>query len=236
MWNSPEDHETTPDVGMKGDGLLAKTVNRLISLEQLPFLKTALLWLPPWITPDCISIFRMTLAVPVIGLLAWNRFQVPFLANIVIAAAIVFAVSVSLDAVDGWLARARRKFSSNGASLDPFCDKLTLVLVLLGILVFGECPRYVLVASLSVVALEAGVQASRLYQSKRTPTANQGERNSRVRARWHGKLKMDFESVGALAFVLAPLAPGWLWTVGTVAMVPALLFGTMSLISKLRDK
>jgi phosphatidylglycerophosphate synthase len=213
-------------------GWLIRFIERLHTLEQWPPLKAALLSLPPWITPNGISVFRTVLVVPIAALLAWNR-HIDAVTAIVLAALAVAAVSVSLDAVDGWLARVRDQCSAKGARLDPLMDKLTIAAIMVTTFAFNQPPRHAVGFMASVTLSELAIHMSRYYSVKRKPTHDDQQQLARDAAKWHGKIKMTFECLTVLAFIAAPLDPR-LWVIGSVFALCAFPFGALSLVSKMR--
>lgn len=211
---------------------LKSFVKCLHTLEQWPPLKAALLWLPDWITPDGISVFRTILVVPIAMLLAWYR-HVDVVMAVILAALAVAAVSVSLDAVNGWLARVRNQCTPRGAWLDPLMDKLTIAAVMATTCAFNQPPRFAVGFMVSVTLTELAIHLSRKFRVKLKPAHDARQQLTRDAAKWHGKIKMTLECLTALAFIAAPLDPR-LWIVGSVTALCSFPFGMLSLASKLR--
>lgn len=60
-----------------------------------------------------------------------------------VEAFIAIAVSLATDIVDGFIARRMHQVSSFGKVLDPICDKVSLAVVLVTLLVIGAIPWWV---------------------------------------------------------------------------------------------
>ena len=73
--------------------------------------------IPEWVTPNHVTIFRF-LSIPLLIAL--------LLADYTDLAAILFVVSAFSDAVDGALARTRKKITKWGIVNDPLADKLLI--------------------------------------------------------------------------------------------------------------
>lgn len=79
--------------------------------------------IPDWITPNMISVFATSLAVPMVLVVDKHPW----------CAISLLVVSRLLDAVDGPLARRRGVASEFGAVLDAYLDKVWLVIAFFGI-------------------------------------------------------------------------------------------------------
>ena len=92
---------------------------------------------PPRMTiPDQLTLVR-ALAVPVVVVLfAWNFPNHDYWATA------VFALAMSTDQVDGWLARRRNQTSAFGSLLDPIADKVLVMAALVMLIAEGMAPAW----------------------------------------------------------------------------------------------
>ncbi len=96
------------------------------------FLQNILKPLPLWINADQLTLIRILCIFPIIFFL-WNKRP-----NI---AFWVFIFGAFLDLIDGPIARARKKETDAGKTLDPFADKMLTGAALLGIFL-SQGPSY----------------------------------------------------------------------------------------------
>ena len=83
--------------------------------------------------PNLICLLRIALAVPIVWLLANDRYQ---------ATLILFAIAALSDALDGYLAKTFDWASDIGKVLDPVADKLLLVSVFITLAWLGLVPMW----------------------------------------------------------------------------------------------
>ncbi len=76
---------------------------------------TILRWLPSWITPNGLTVFRIVLTPVVFLLLVNESYKVGVL---------LFLFAAFTDALDGSLARTKNKITNFGIMADPLADKL----------------------------------------------------------------------------------------------------------------
>jgi CDP-diacylglycerol--glycerol-3-phosphate 3-phosphatidyltransferase len=150
------------------DRLLARTVLRL---------------LPPSVTPNRITLFRVLITPIVFLLVLFDRYHIG------IAAFLLAAVT---DMLDGSLARTRNQITNFGKLFDPLADKLLIGSMVL-ILVFRNFPLWLGVATLGIEVVFIIAASIAKYQFKTVRAANM----------W-GKIKMILQ-VLAVFLTLAGL-------------------------------
>jgi len=93
----------------------------------------------------------MTLAnkITVLRIIAIPFFVIALIEHYVLAAQILFVVSVFSDALDGTIARLLRERTPLGTFLDPMADKLLLLSAYVTLTYLGRLPLWVFVAVLS---------------------------------------------------------------------------------------
>ncbi len=84
--------------------------------------------------PNILSFIRLCM-IPVFLVLLFNDLN--------LAATIVFAVAASTDWVDGQVARRTNSVSKLGQLLDPFVDRLLMISGVIGLLVIGRLPIWI---------------------------------------------------------------------------------------------
>src|SRR5688500_10913750 len=147
--------------------------------KRSTFIRSAMLALPRWITPNGVTIFRALLIVPIAVLLAAGSFW---------AGLGVIAVAMLLDFVDGALAEARDQKTQAGAFLDPLADKVLIcgsLLAVLGRLPWPFVPATIAVCLIATVLTM--VRIVRMAKARRGPAAV-------VAAKPAGKLKLVAET------------------------------------------
>jgi CDP-diacylglycerol---glycerol-3-phosphate 3-phosphatidyltransferase len=131
-----------------------------------------------------------------------------------IAAALVFAVAVVTDRLDGELARRRGLITDIGKIADPIVDKALIGTALVGLSLLGELPWWI---TALVLAREVGVTVLRFVVI----------RHGVMPAGRGGKAKTALQALAIVLFVL-PLDGGWhslAVVVMGVAVVVTLLTG-----------
>jgi phosphatidylglycerophosphate synthase len=216
------------DTRVAGQGPLARFINKVITLKQwCRPLQAALEALPSWVTPNSITIFRGVLTIPVVCLILTHH-------NWVALAVALF--SLSLDFVDGALAELRNQRTALGIILDPMVDKVTVTTTIFALMTCRPT-TYAIMTMGMIIGLEIGIVIARAHRlSHLKPTGNDAiSRVKYVAAKWPGKVKMICESLALPVLIIAPLYPNVLWTAGSLLLVPAVIFGCLSLASQLRD-
>lgn len=146
-----------------------------------------------WVNaPNIITISRLVLSVVLFALI--SVWQDP---SCGIAAAILFAVAVLTDALDGYLARKYNLITQLGRILDPFADKV----IVLGTFIFllERAPASGVNAAMVVTILGREL----LVTGLRSFLEQHGKDFS---ANWIGKLKMVVQSL-ALTISLLSISP-----------------------------
>lgn len=141
--------------------------------------------------PNLISAARI-LATPVFIVIALANPE-PGLARTL--AALLFAVLIATDFVDGAIARGRALVTDLGKLIDPIADKAITGSAFVVLSILGELPWWITVV---VLLREWGITAYRLLVSSRTVLA----------ADWAGKAKTMAQAI-ALPLALVPLQ-AWL--------------------------
>ena len=126
------------------------------------------------------------------------------------AAAVVFAVAIYTDKLDGDIARSRGLVTDFGKIADPIADKLLIGSALVMLSLLQELPWWV---TILILVREWGITALRFYVI----------RYGVIPASRGGKLKTVVQTVAIFLYVLplASLAP-WLGVVAFVVMMAAL--------------
>jgi len=144
---------------------------------------------PTWSNlPNRITLSRIVLSFALFALLCLENEGVSLFASRSAAlwtAAIAFAVCVSTDWLDGWLARRRGETTTFGRIADPFADKLLVLGTLICMMPFAPelVPPWFVVALLAREFLVSGLRS--FLESQGVPFG----------ARWGGKVKMVLQSV-----------------------------------------
>ncbi len=156
-----------------------------------------------WVNaPNIITISRLVLSVVLFALISLWKGE-----SCGIAAAILFAIAVFTDAVDGYLARKYNLITQLGRILDPFADKV----IVLGtfIMLLERAPASGVNGAMVVIVLGREL----LVTGIRSFLEQHGKDFS---ANWIGKLKMILQSVALIASLLSISAvfqtPGFLLT------------------------
>lgn len=169
--------------------------------------KTFLPLLPADITPNQITRFRLA-SIPFVVLL--------FSMNAYLAGTILFLFSAFSDALDGALARTKKKVTTWGTLYDPIADKL-----LVGSVAIIVISKYVSVyLALAIVLIEVSLVSSAYFRYK----------GRIVPAKTMGKSKMILQCVGIILLLFSLLfsAPTLL-AVSTYVLYAAVVFGILSL-------
>jgi CDP-diacylglycerol--glycerol-3-phosphate 3-phosphatidyltransferase len=126
------------------------------------------------------------------------------------AAAVVFAIAIYTDKLDGDIARSRGLVTDFGKIADPIADKLLIGSALVMLSLLGELPWWV---TILILVREWGITALRFFVI----------RYGVIPASRGGKLKTVVQTVAIFLYVLplASLAP-WLGVVAFVVMMAAL--------------
>ncbi len=128
--------------------------------------------------PNVISFIRLCM-VPVFLLLLFGGNDV--------AAAILFGIASGTDFVDGQIARRTRAVSKLGQILDPAVDRILMITAVLGLLVVGRMPLWIIVL---VIVRDLSLLAG----------------GALLLARWHVRVPVIFPGKVATTFLFAGFA------------------------------
>ncbi|MBX4209175.1 CDP-alcohol phosphatidyltransferase family protein [Candidatus Parcubacteria bacterium] len=178
----------------------ATPIDRLIA-------KTFLRLFPESVTPNQITKFRL-LSIPFIALLLGFDFYV--------SGTILFLFSAFSDALDGALARTKRKITTWGTLYDPIADKL-----LVGTVSVIAISKYIgSYTALAIVAIEILLVSSAYFRYK----------GKVVPAKTMGKTKMILQCLGIIVLLFSVvLQMPALLLVATYVLYLAIVFGLLSL-------
>ena len=172
-------------------------------------LDRTVLWLiPPAVTPNQITIFRILLT-PVVLVLLWRQ---DYILGILLFLFVAFT-----DAVDGSLARTRDQVTSWGMIWDPVADKL-LIGSVVALLLFRAFPEELIVV---IFGLEAAFLVGGYYRKRQGLI---------VSANWFGKFKMICQVLGVtlfLAFLKTGFAPLAALSYGVFVIAALLALGSL---------
>lgn len=166
----------------------------------------------PWNVANLITIGRILFAPIFVGLILmdpagpWRWL-----------ALVLFIASVSLDGLDGYLARSRNLGTPLGVILDPIADKLLIGAGLIVLSMINELPWWV---TILILVREFGITIYRMAIVHREVHG----------ASWLGKTKTFVQSF-AVAFAIAPFAPligDWINWVNISIMVAAVVLTVWS--------
>lgn len=166
----------------------------------------------PWNIANLITIGRILFAPIFVGLILmdpagpWRWL-----------ALVLFIASVSLDGLDGYLARSRNLGTPLGVILDPIADKLLIGAGLIVLSMINELPWWV---TILILVREFGITIYRMAIVHREVHG----------ASWLGKTKTFVQSF-AVAFAIAPFAPligDWINWVNITIMVAAVVLTVWS--------
>lgn len=184
-------------------------------LAQVTWSDKVLSWLflplvPSFVIPNYLTLFRFS-TIPILLIL--------ILTNHMLAASILFLVSAFSDALDGAVARTREQITEWGILNDPIADKM-----LIGTVVALLVTKYVnIFFAVALIIVEMIIGFSALYQAQKL-------KQKIIPAKWVGKIKMIFESVGlVILFVFIFTGVIWAYWVAVLLLSLGLLFALLSL-------
>ena len=139
--------------------------------------------------PNVISFVRLLMAPIALGLLLTGND---------IAAALLFGISAATDFVDGQIARRTNSVSKLGQLLDPAVDRIIMICAVVGLLIVGRLPVWIVIL---VLARDVVLLAGQVYLLQ--------SRKVRVPVIYAGKIATTLLFVGLAGLILnAPLIPG----------------------------
>ena len=169
--------------------------------------KTLLKLVPEGVTPNLITKFRLV-SIPFIALF--------FVLDWYTLGTILFLLAAVSDALDGALARTKRKITTWGTLYDPIADKLLIGTVSV-IIISKYIGTY---TALAIILIEVFLVSSAYFRY----------RGRVVPAKTMGKTKMILQCVGVIVLLLSvTLHIPILLTIATYILYLAILFGLLSL-------
>lgn len=174
--------------------------------------------LPNTLTLGRIFLVPLLVVVLLTRLEWWN----PFGISSELIGAGIFAVASLTDWLDGYLARRRKQVTDMGQWMDPLADKLLITAALISLVSLELAPAW-MVAIILGREFSVTVFRSRLLA-----------RGVQMPASHLGKLKMVVQVVAILALILGGGQPGWLKTLGTIALWIATLAALLSALDYYR--
>ncbi len=160
----------------------AKKVTKSDKFLAFVFLR----FLPSWVTPNHLTIFRF-LSIPFVLLLLVGEEY--------ILGVILFIVSAFSDALDGALARTQNKVTNWGKLFDPLADKL-----LIGTTAVVLIPKFLSIwLAFAIILIELIIVLGAYYKKRYQGVTVQSEK--------FGKVKMIFQSVGVSILFIYMIFP-----------------------------
>ncbi|MFH1536355.1 MAG: CDP-alcohol phosphatidyltransferase family protein [Patescibacteria group bacterium] len=152
-------------------------------------------WIPYWIKPNHISIFRIILIIPITYLLIEQYF---------IWSLLLFLFAFVTDMVDGALARSRNQISKFGKIIDPIADKTTYLIFF--ILIAYQKINYLIF--IFTIILEVDIVLIGLIFWLVMKFVKIGIKEEKIGANFIGKIKTPIQIVGIIILIFA-LKFGW---------------------------
>ena len=161
-----------------------------------------------------ITIARIILIFPTVAMYIVSQTVNVAYTALTIVAAVLLALCLATDIVDGIVARKTHTVSNLGKFLDPLADKVAIVVILFLIVSFNKGLNEVFPYNGLIIAILAGIITSRelIIGIFRAVAAS---RNVVLAADIFGKVKTVLLDIAVVALVLAPLhvAVGWIATI-----------------------
>ena len=176
-------------------------------------------YIPKWITPNHLSIFRFFLVIPLI----WT-----LLKGEGIWAFGIFLFAVLLDTLDGPLARSRKTVSMLGTILDPLSDKIIVLSTLIVIQFNTQPPPLSEFLFLSIIILDGVLFLLPIFY--KIVEAGLGAR--RVGSNIFGKTKFTLHAFGGLSLILSLDYPIFR-NITTIILWVAVIFAVAAIIGHL---
>jgi CDP-diacylglycerol--glycerol-3-phosphate 3-phosphatidyltransferase len=165
----------------------------------------------PWNVPNALTAFRIVL-VPVF---AWLLLSHPHDAGWRFGAAVLFAVAIGTDFLDGYLARKHNIVTRFGKLADPIADKALTGMAFIGLSIIGELWWWVTIV---ILLREWGITLMRFVMLRYGVMA----------AGRAGKLKTVLQAVALILYLLPLPGSGPLHWVAVVVMAAAFLVTVVS--------
>jgi CDP-diacylglycerol--glycerol-3-phosphate 3-phosphatidyltransferase len=172
----------------------------------------------PWNVPNALTAFRCVL-VPVF---AWMLLAHPDEAGWRVGAALVFAVAILTDFVDGYLARRYDIVTKFGKLADPIADKALTGMAFIGLSIIGELPWWVTVV---ILVREWGITLMRFLMLRYgVMAANRG-----------GKVKTVLQAVALILYLLPLPTSGPLHWLAVIVMAAAFVVTVLTGLDYIRE-
>lgn len=206
----------TNDSTLLPDGDGGRQADENPPAPQLQFtdglVRTLFLWaIPSWIRPNHVTLLRFLL-IPVVVVLLYLDHRWWGLG--------VFLFAACTDFIDGAMARTRDQITLLGTYTDPIADKLLVAATLawIGIVEDHYLVVEILVAFIIIELVIAAIGVRMLVRTRTRRSSN-----------WFGKIKMVFQTVAVLLFLVAGMLdlPTWT-TVSLYLLWVALALGIIS--------
>ena len=172
----------------------------------------------PWNVPNALTAFRCVL-VPVF---AWMLLAHPDETGWRVGAALVFAVAILTDFVDGYLARRYDIVTKFGKLADPIADKALTGMAFIGLSIIGELPWWVTVV---ILVREWGITLMRFLMLRYgVMAANRG-----------GKIKTVLQAVALILYLLPLPTSGPLHWLAVIVMAAAFVVTVLTGLDYIRE-
>lgn len=183
--------------------------DRIFTSDRL-FHALGLRYVPDWIQPNHITLFRIIATPPTLLLLLDRHYEwgVP-----------IFLAVALTDAADGALARTRGKITQWGMMFDPLADKFLIVPVLIVLMVNAVS----LPIALTVIGIELLIVIFAVFWRKQGNT---------IQSNFWGKWKMILHVVAIMAILLSIWFSIPLLAVANILLVASIICALLSLMRK----
>ena len=172
----------------------------------------------PWNVPNALTAFRCVL-VPVF---AWMLLAHPQEVGWRIATAVVFALAILTDSIDGYLARKYDIVTKFGKLADPIADKALTGMAFLGLSIIGELPWWVTAV---ILVREWGITALRFVMLRYgVMAANRGD-----------KIKTVLQAVALILYLLPLPGTGPLHWFAVIVMAAAFVVTVVTGLDYIRE-
>ena len=172
----------------------------------------------PWNVPNALTAFRCVL----VPLFAWMLLAHPDDVGWRIGTAVVFALAILTDSIDGYLARKYDIVTKFGKLADPIADKALTGMAFIGLSIIGELPWWVTVI---ILVREWGITLMRFLMLRYgVMAANRG-----------GKIKTVLQAVALILYLLPLPASGPLHWFAVAVMAAAFIITVLTGLDYIRE-